>query len=105
PSLPTTSISEIRSLSPDHYVNNKYRILIRVVDFLPAKLEDFATYGTPPDEPDSDEEYDTNEMYGKKKKIWMWRFAFLVEDKAGDRMMVIVSGKEAECLLKFEATE
>lgn len=103
PSQPVTSISELRSLAPDHYVNNRYRIRCRVVDFRPTNILDFSKLEEETeDEDDSDQEMG---MVRRPEKNWQWRFAVQVEDEEGQKLQVIIHEKEAEYLLKFEAVE
>ncbi len=84
---------------------------MRVVDYFPPKLEDFAV----PCEPSSDDEFSESpdEWPQERPKRWEWRFCLLVEDGAltkgddpsGDRtrLKVFVADHDAEYLLKMDA--
>jgi hypothetical protein len=96
------------------FQNVCYRATVRVVDFFPPKLEDFAV----PD--DSDHELrpdagvdETHNSHNPVRSLrWQWRFCLLVESvppppdgKPGERMKLFVSGPDAEYLLKLDAAE
>ncbi|KAH0536852.1 hypothetical protein FGG08_006315 [Glutinoglossum americanum] len=100
------------------------RAKVRVIDFFPPNIEDFAV---PCDEfedlsDNSDEESDRDD--GQRRQIkgglrrvdtWEWIFCLLVEDatsknKTGsgekrETMKVIVADRDAECLLKMDAKD
>jgi protection-of-telomeres protein 1 len=101
PSMPCTSIREIltrRLPKGQTYDNRKYHIVGKVIDFLPKNMEAFAR---PVLVDDSDDENDGN----PKTEEWEWRFALLVEGRDGAKIQVIVTGREAECLLGLDAGE
>ncbi|POS87562.1 hypothetical protein EPUL_000914 [Erysiphe pulchra] len=90
------------------FSNFKYRVTVRVVDYFPHKVEDFATLcsETVRDlSPDSSEAEDncTNE-----KEKWEWRFSLLLEDapitktQNKKRVWVIVNNHAAQGLLNIE---
>lgn len=110
------------------FLNVKFRINVRVVDFFPPNLEDFAV-GNRSSEYDalsdigcdsgSDDDFvlgsgvkEQNEDQKSAIK-WEWCFALLVEDadavpvkgKEPDRIVVYVSGHDGDCLLKLDATK
>jgi hypothetical protein len=96
----------------------KYRANVRVVDYFPPKLEDFAigrrssVYDMLPDYSggeDTDLEEDRRIFKSGKgfpKDIWEWRFALLVEDvsskDAKERLWLIVDNHAAQGLLGLE---
>lgn len=107
PLNPTTPILEILHPASNHHMNHKYRILCRAIDFLPKDLTKFTKYELPYDK---DQDYSqqmtiTQANSGRGRKRWQWRFALLVEGIGGGRLQVIVSGREAEYLLGFEAVD
>lgn len=94
---------------------------MRVVDFYPPRLEDFAVPYNPEDDmlsesgtssEDSDEDALMSSDYPHRRRIWEWRFCLLVENgkpvprgQPKKRMRLYVSGKDAEYLLKIDAAE
>src|SRR6187402_3616478 len=103
-------------LSP--FTVGKYRANVRVIDYFPNKLEDFAV-GRRASEMDmlSDysggEETDLEEEMrnfksgkGFAKNIWEWRFALLVEDASSedskDRLWLFVDNHCAQGLLGLD---
>lgn len=83
------------------FVNQKYRANVRVVDFFPDRLEDFAV-GRRRSEYDILSDYSGGESTDNEEdmrtfrkgkgfggeKVWSWRFALLVEDLAEDHELV-----------------
>ncbi|KLJ11655.1 hypothetical protein EMPG_13162 [Blastomyces silverae] len=130
PSVPCRSISDIlfneshTNISPDGikyrlpFQNLRYKASVRIVDFFPPKLEDFAvqydveramlsdTEGSI-----SDTDDDGNETGSRKR--WEWRFCLLVEDagpgthynRSGprERMKLYVGNFDAVFLLRLDA--
>ena len=98
------------------FINAEYRSRIRIVDFHPQNLEDFAhslhdpMYG---DTALSDsEDADLEDISMEMEKNWEWAFYILVEDarqpkaaRARTQLKLLVAGSEAEGLLKLDATE
>jgi hypothetical protein len=96
----------------------KYRANVRVVDYFPPRLEDFAVgrrssvYDMLPDYSggeDTDLEEDRRIFKSGKgfaKDIWEWRFALLVEDAslkhAKERLWLMVDNHAAQGLLGLE---
>lgn len=93
------------------FQNICYRSTIRVVDFFPQNLEDFAV----PEESektrspgsDDDEENISNNSNGFIR--WVWRFCLLVESagsppqgESKKQMPLFVSGPDAVCLLRMD---
>ncbi|EED12893.1 telomere-binding alpha subunit central domain protein [Talaromyces stipitatus ATCC 10500] len=87
----------------------KYRTTVRVVDFFPPNIADFAVPYIPKSSSSSssdDEDDITSETPGIR---WEWRFCLLVEDaqilpgQPRDRVKLFVSGSDAEFLLKLDA--
>jgi protection of telomeres protein 1 len=106
------------------YTNVKYRTTVRVVDYRPRKLEDFAVWrkvtefdmlsdcsGGADSESDNDDEGTLDRFTGEK--VWEWRFALLLEEaghKAGakgppERLWAMVSNFEGQQLTKRDACE
>lgn len=100
------------------FANVKYRANVRVVDYFPSKLEDFAV-GWRSSEFDSLEDFsgleDTDAELSRKtwqsgqghqKDKWEWRFALQVEDAEledpVDKMWLIVDNSSAQMLLNLE---
>lgn len=103
------------------FVNQKRRAMVRVVDFYPPRLEDFArpyssTLNSQQD-PDSDAEGGADpvdvDVDSSLPYPWQWDFFLLVEDgkrltKQGEtppRLWLHVSNPEAQFLLNEDATE
>ncbi|KAF2205657.1 hypothetical protein GQ43DRAFT_361865 [Delitschia confertaspora ATCC 74209] len=94
------------------FVCAKYRARVRVVDFKPDNLEDFAQSLANPSYNDlpTDSSY---EDWDSTPKKWEWAFALLLEDAQPtrdpgtppSRMRVVVSNDAAEYLLKMDATD
>lgn len=99
------------------FTNTKYRANVRVVDYFPARIEDFAV-GYRSSEFDVLEDYsgseDTDlerskELFqsgqGFQKNRWEWRFALQVEDveveASNDRMWLMVDNQAAQMLLNI----
>ncbi|KAL2179274.1 uncharacterized protein P884DRAFT_196452 [Thermothelomyces heterothallicus CBS 202.75] len=106
------------------FVCAKYRAVVRVVDFFPPSLEDFAcsrkqtVYDILSDnEADSDCVSSTSDEGGAVDgdRIWEWRFALQLEDPAPSghtkqaerppRIWVLVDNIEAQCLTGLDATD
>jgi len=91
------------------FICARYRSRVRVVDFKPDNLEDFAR----PVGDGSDDNFETESMSewdGTQQKKWEWAFCLLVEDAVGGlaqktRMRIIVAADGAEHLLRMEAAE
>lgn len=99
---------------PLPFNNMKYRAVVRVVDFRPNTLEEFAyprkpsEYGALSDGSDSsDDEADPRDRSAK----WEWRFKLLLEDascRAGPkpaRVWAYVDNAWAQCLTGLDASE
>jgi protection-of-telomeres protein 1 len=133
PSTPSTPLSEILSyrfntikssdgadqLAP--FVNAKYRSNVRVVDFWPHKLEDFAlgrrvteydmlsdfSGGESTDNEGDMAKFREGKGFGGEKK-WEWRFALQVEDvtknnkERRERIWLMVNHENAQALLKLD---
>ena len=106
------------------FQNIKSRALVRVIDYFPPELADFAVpchrssefdiLSEPSvSEEDSEDTADgratNNEI--EEDRQWEWRFGLIVEDAIGRKseekatMEVYVAGQDAECLLKLDATK
>lgn len=105
------------------FVNQNYRANVRVVDFFPNRLEDFASYRrrTPFDvlsensDEDSDDSSGSESRVGARHrgaKVWEWRFGLLLEDarckKSSNppgRVWVIVDNLEGQYLTGLDASD
>jgi protection-of-telomeres protein 1 len=106
------------------FQNVAYRATVRVVDFFPPKLEDFAVSYNPEykilsdvetdsqDDDDDDDSVMNGTASQHRRRSWEWRFCLLVEDarpappgQPRDRMKLFVWGHEAEHLLRLDAVE
>ena len=98
------------------FINAKYRSRIRVVDFYPQNLEDFARSLEDSMYEDAEqgdrEDKNSMDMDVEVEKKWEWAFFLLVEDAKQPKtahetikLKLLVSGGDAECLLKLDATE
>ncbi len=105
------------------FQNIKSRATVRVVDFFPSELVDFAVpcpklteYAVLSDADDSrsgsESESQTSgaRYHPQRDEIqWEWRFGLVLEDAMGSQseekesMIVYVAGQDAECLLKLDA--
>lgn len=107
------------SFSPFH--NCKYKANVRVVDYFPANIEEFAV-GCRVSEYDMLSDYSGGENTdpeedmrsfrsgkGFPEKDWQWRFAVQVVDanpKAStERMWLVVNNSDAQMLLSLDAAE
>ncbi|KAI1761443.1 hypothetical protein GGR53DRAFT_505755 [Hypoxylon sp. FL1150] len=103
------------------YAVAKYRANVRVVDFQPSKLEDFATWRktgeydclsqcSSDSDPDLDEDMGTLDRF-TGTKIWEWNFALQLEEadpkeKSGnDRIWVVVGNQQGQLLTDLTATD
>lgn len=103
------------------FVNLKYRVNVRVVDYFPHKLEDFARpvkartaeFAVLSDneaESDSDDSENGNMMDNFTEASWAWRFYLLLEDasmpagQSKNRIWVAVNNEEAQCLTNLDAS-
>ncbi|KAE8146341.1 hypothetical protein BDV25DRAFT_143789 [Aspergillus avenaceus] len=89
------------------FQNLCYAATVRVVDFFPPRLKDFAV---PQDFKDNDS--DVGMSRNGDFTRWEWRFCLLVEDAlppppghSRERMKLYVAGGEAEYLLRLDATD
>ena len=144
PDQPSRSLSFILSpesthayTTPDHqacilpFQNVKHRITVRVIDYFPGKLEDFAVrhrvteYDVLEDESESERERESENEDGyviiasdnsdrnRQKFRWEWRFGLILQDASSlsqkpeerDWIKVYVGNESAEFLLKMEAVE
>jgi protection-of-telomeres protein 1 len=97
------------------FTNRKYRANVRVVDYFPHRIEDFAIarrvseYDMLSDD-SGGEDSDEDDIHGHGNKgrfatnvVWEWRFALQVEDaraKNGeDRVWLLVDNLQAQGLL------
>ena len=94
------------------FQNICYRSSVRVVDFFPPKIEDFAVPVNPEFEDDSDRDYDSDIPEEHRRVVWEWRFCLIVESHVQPppgirrvRVNLFVSRHDAEHLLKLTATE
>lgn len=100
------------------FVNQNYRANVKIVDYFPSKVQDFAV-GRRNTEYDmlsnysggdeSDLEWDSQSPTNGRDVEWEWRFAFEVEDAGSklpkDRMWLMVNNPEAQALLNEDAAK
>jgi protection-of-telomeres protein 1 len=96
-------------------MNITFRAQVRVVDFYPPRLADFAQSLDDPrynNAPDLTLDDDDDSMNLTPQSRWEWAFWITVEDalKSGeqtapDRLRVLVHGKDAQYLLKLDACD
>ncbi|OJD17595.1 hypothetical protein AJ78_02346 [Emergomyces pasteurianus Ep9510] len=128
PSTPCRSISDILSneshtnTSPGGieyrlpFQNLRYKASVRVVDFFPPKLEDFAVQYDVERAMLSDADSSASsgdEHESDRRKLWEWRFCLLVEDAGPgthynrngprERMKLYVNNFDAVFLLRLDA--
>ena len=102
------------------FVCLKYRVNVRVVDFHPSRLEDFACSRTlsacdclsdnSENESSRDDDTDGEESMGTGDRIWEWRFMLQLEDasakkKEFNRVWIVVDNSEAQYLTGLNATK
>lgn len=105
------------------FVNRNYRANVRVVDFFPNRLEDFASSRrrTPFDALSENSDEDSDSSSGSKSeavsrrqgdKVWEWRFALLLEDARSKklsnppgRVWVTVDNLEGQYLTGLDASD
>lgn len=129
PQDPTTRLADIESNEKRLYkapngvdcnlpfINATYRTRVRVVDFWPEKLEDFSKSLDDPEYNDVNVEGETQSStsytaLSMGTQRWEWHFCLLVEDakpppgtKGPARIPLLVFDKDAEYLLRLDATE
>lgn len=116
PDQPIRSIADIKrqvylrdndnTEHPFPFTNNKSNALVRVVDYFPPRIEDFA-------QPHYPSEFDNLSVYSGEEddntgdSEWEWRFALQVEDTSmkPERMWLLVDHMSAQGLLNIEALE
>jgi protection-of-telomeres protein 1 len=103
---------------PSPFTLSKYRSIVRVVDYFPHKIEDFAV-GRRASEFDMLSDYSGGEDTdpgedmrifksgkGFAKHVWEWRFALQVEDASSkdskERLWLVVDNHAAQALLGLE---
>lgn len=109
--------------SPPPFMNRKFRANVRVINFFPDKLEDFAVgrvtsdYDVLSDHSESEYSEDGQSLPhsgtgSRRSKEWSWQFALRVEDAslADDanpkkRVWLLVDNSNAECLLGLDAAD
>lgn len=120
PAVHSTSIDgqEVSLQLP--FVNASYRVIARVVDFKPPRLEDFALsrkiteYDALSDnegtEFETDSDHDVMADFTAKRH-WEWRFYLQIEDavvsdgQKKERVWVVVDNAAAQCLLNADASD
>ena len=104
------------------FQNINSRALVRIIDFFPSELADFAVPCDKPSEYDilsepeesegssaSEISCESNDTNAVTEQRWEWKFGFILEDALGPKneakatMEVYVVGEDAECLLKLDA--
>jgi hypothetical protein len=102
------------------FQNLCYRTTVRVVDFFPPRIEDFAVRYISRSgmqsafESGSDEDLEMAASQSPNSRFrikWEWRFCLLVEDakiisgRPAERIKLFISGEDAEHLLRLDATK
>ncbi|KAM3512831.1 hypothetical protein MY11210_003536 [Beauveria gryllotalpidicola] len=108
---------------PLPFINANYRASVRVKDYLPHRLEDFAypklkgdiydaLSDSQPESSDDDEAYNIDSFVSSEKIAgWEWRFYLLLEDvrdsetEPRDKVWVTVDNHAAQCLLNMNACD
>lgn len=98
------------------FQNIKCRITVRIIDFFPQDLADFAVrcrrkseFDVLSENEENDTTDDQSDGLDKEERGWEWRFGLVLEDAMGsknekrDTMTVYVADKDAEFLLKLTA--
>lgn len=119
--LPSTSDADQVRIAP--FSNAKYRANVRVVDYFPESIEDFAVSHRASDydmlsdysggeESDRDDDLrNFRNGHGFRERVWEWRFALQVEDamdkkldgdKESQKMWLLVDNHAAQMLLRLE---
>lgn len=128
PSAPTSSIATIMA-PPFHvttindeqvnialpFINAKYRSLVRVVDFYPPFLVQFAVgrnkpkYGTILSDDDDSSDDDDESAAPDQDATWEWRFSLQLEDASPSpspqRVWVVVDNAEGQQLTGLDAAD
>ncbi|KAK4219473.1 hypothetical protein QBC37DRAFT_410121 [Rhypophila decipiens] len=97
---------------------NKFRARVRVVDFYPPSLEDFACSRmiTPfevlsdasdaDDDSDSDSDNEQDAIDRGYERVWEWRFALKLQDvNSQETVWVVVDNSEGQCLTSLDACD
>lgn len=130
PSIPTRPLSSILSLSTHAsktprgtsltlpFQNINSRALVRVIDFFPNDIVDFAVrcpryseYDVLSDTDDGNTTDDDSDGPEDEERPWEWRFGLVLEcamarkNEGKASMKVYVADKDAEFLLKLDATK
>jgi len=100
------------------FINMRCRARVRVVDFYPPQLEDFAqclddsSYNDVFSDSDNEEMLYIDSSSSQKPTSWEWAFYLLVEDAKPPpgtekpvRMKLLIAADDAVHLLKLDATE
>jgi protection-of-telomeres protein 1 len=103
------------------FINAKYRANVRIVDYWPHKLEDFAvgrrksefeiisdySGGESTDNEEDMRLFRSGKGFGGEK-IWEWRFALQVEEageKGSEKIWLIVNNEDGQMLLDQDAAK
>lgn len=101
---------------PLPFANLNYRANVRVTDFRPSDLRDFAVskkaseYDVLSDNDDSDypSESDEDSIVSSTNRVWEWRFLLELEDasegKPGEKIWVLVDNPSAQLLTNLDAS-
>ncbi|KAK1836247.1 hypothetical protein QBC39DRAFT_423094 [Podospora conica] len=113
PSYHRTTINDEEVNLPLPFVNAKYQSHVRVVDFHPPSLEEFAVGRNKSQYEDilSDDEVkssDDESLAPTRDTVWEWRFSLQLEDASSpspQRIWVVVNNTEGQMLTGLDATD
>lgn len=118
PRLWTTEINGQQVQIPVPFVCAKYQAQVRVVDYFPPNIEDFACsrrsteFDVLSDISDDESSSDSSDAGSDSEtgRIWEWRFALRLEDASDtsaskQRIWVLVNNAEAQCLTDLDAAD
>ncbi|RKF54745.1 Protection of telomeres protein 1 [Golovinomyces cichoracearum] len=90
------------------FTNRKYKVNVRVVDYFPDLVEDFATVCSAKDRNNLSDDGESDRSNADVKNKWEWRFSLLLEDSSSttktkkERIWVVIDNDSAKYLLNIE---